>query len=120
LELEAVDVDDSLGKCLRPLLGQIVPDAAVDHSMLVFAGEFLRIRARVRVGCAIGIALERDSGHRDDRSCGEPLFQIVVFCLALGEAEPLPVIVDHDTDVIGIVEGRSAALEGGIIELPSG
>lgn len=45
-------------------------------------------------------------------------FQIVVFCLALSEAEPPPVIVDHDTDVIGIVEGRSAALEGGIIELP--
>ena len=66
--LEVVDVDDSLGKCLRHFLWQIVPDATIDHSMLVFAGEFPRIRARIRVGCAVRIALEGDRRHIDDRA----------------------------------------------------
>ena len=50
--------------------------------------------------------------------CGEPLFQIVIFRLAFGQAEPPAVIVDHDGDVIRVVEGRRAAIERGIVEVP--
>ncbi len=50
--------------------------------------------------------------------CGEPLFQIVVFRLAFGEAEPPAVIVDRDRDVIGVIEGCGAAIESGVVEIP--
>ena len=49
---------------------------------------------------------------------GKPLFQIVIFRLAFGQAEPPAIIVDHDGDVIRVVEGRRAAIERGIVELP--
>ena len=49
---------------------------------------------------------------------GKPLFQIVVFRLAFSQAEPPAVIVDHDGDVIRIVEGRRAAIERGVVEVP--
>ena len=40
------------------------------------------------------------------------------FALAFGQCEPPPIIVDHDGDVIRIVEGRRAAIERRIIEVP--
>ena len=49
---------------------------------------------------------------------GKPLFQIVVFRLALGQAEPPAVIMDHDGDMIRIVERCRGAIEGGIVEIP--
>ena len=52
--------------------------------------------------------------------CGEPLFELVVFRLAFGQAEPPAIIVDHDGDVIRIVEGRGAAIERRVVELPFG
>ena len=38
--------------------------------------------------------------------------------LALSEPEPPAVVVDHDGDVVGVVEGRGAALEGRVVEVP--
>jgi len=46
------------------------------------------------------------------------LFQFVVFRLALGEAEAPTIIMNHDGDVVGIVERRRAAIERGIVEMP--
>lgn len=112
------DVEHGFGKGLRVFLRQIVPYAALDRPVLVFAGEFLRVGAWIRVGRAIGVAFKGDRRHGDDRTFGKPLFQIVVFRLAFSEPEPPAVIVDHDGDVIGIVEGRCAAIERGIIEGP--
>ena len=37
------DIDDSFGKGLRSFLRQVVPDAARDEPVRVFAGEFLRV-----------------------------------------------------------------------------
>ena len=82
------------------------------------AGEFLGVGTGVRVGCAIGITFKGDGGHGDDREFGKPLFQLVVFRLAFGQTEPPAVVMDHDGDVIRVVEGRRAAIERGIVELP--
>ena len=68
--------------------------------------------------CAVGIAFKGNGGHGDNRAFGKPLFQIVIFRLTFGEAEPPAVIMDRDGDVIGIVEGGGAAIERGVIEVP--
>ena len=98
--------------------GRLWPMPPVMSPVLVFARELLGVGAGLRMRRAVGIALERDGRHRDDRAFGEPLFQIVIFRLAFGEAEPPAVIVDHDVDVIRIVEGRRAAIERGVVEVP--
>ena len=60
-----------------------MPDAAIDGSVRIFAGEFLKIGAGLRVWRTIGIAFKGNGGHGNDRTYGEPLFQIVIFWLAL-------------------------------------
>ena len=90
----------------------------VDDPVRIFAREFLGVGTGVRVRRTIGIAFKGDGGHGDDRTFGKPLFQIVIFRLAFSQAEPPAVIMDHDGDMIRIVEGRCAAIERGIIEVP--
>jgi hypothetical protein len=55
-----VDVDNRLGERLGGLLRQIVTDAACDGPVHVPVGKFLGIGTRVRMWCAIGIALKGD------------------------------------------------------------
>ena len=117
-ESKAVYIDYRLGKIFWCFLGQVVPDATFDDPMRIFAREFLGIGTGVRVWRAIGIAFKGNGGHSDDRTFGKPLFQIVILRLAFSQAEPPAVIMDHDADVIRIVEGRCAAIERGIIEVP--
>src|SRR5829696_7798580 len=105
-----VDFDDSFGKGLRGFLRQIVPNAALDDPVRIFAREFLGIGPGVRVGCTIGITFKGNGGHGDDRTFGKPLFQIVIFRFAFSQAEPPAVIMDHDADMIRGVEGRCAAI----------
>ncbi len=93
-------------------------DAAFDESVRVLAPEFLGIGCGVRMRCAVYITFKGDCGHVDDRSVGEPLFQIVIFRLTFSQAEPPAVIMNHDVDMIRVVEGRRAAIECGIIEIP--
>ena len=64
----------------------------------------------------IGIPFQGDGRHGYNRAFGKPPFQSVVFRLAFRQALPPAVIMDHDADVIRIVEGRCAAIERGIIE----
>ena len=68
--------------------------------------------------CTIGITFKRNGRHRDDWACGKPLFHVVVFRLTFCEAESPAIIVDDDGDVVGIVKGRRAAIERGVIERP--
>ena len=97
---------------------QIVPDAARDDAVRIAAREFADIGTGLRVRCAIGIAFQGNRRHGDDRTFGEPLFQLVILWLAFGQPEPPTVIVDHDADMIRVVEGRGAAREGGLVEVP--
>ena len=84
----------------------------------IFAREFLGIGTGVRMRRTIGITFKRNRRHGDDRTCGKPLFQIVILRFAFSQSEPPAIIMDHDADVIRIVEGRCAAIERGIIEFP--
>ncbi len=60
----------------------------------------------------------RDRRHADGRAGGELLLQRVVLGLALGQAQPPAVVVDHDRDVVGVVERRRGAVEGRVVEVP--
>ena len=79
---ETVDVDHRLGKGLRGFLRQIVPDAARDNPVRVFARKLFGIGRGVRVRGTIGITFKGDRGHRDDRKSGKPPFKVVVFRFA--------------------------------------
>jgi hypothetical protein len=113
-----VDIDDRLGKVPRCFLRQIVPDTARDEAVFIAAREFPGIGTGLWMRCPIGIAFQRNRGHADVRSFSEPLFQLIIFRLAFSQPEPPAVIVDHDADMIRVVEGRGAAREGGLVEVP--
>ena len=66
----------------------------------------------------IGIAFERDRRYGNDGSLGKSRLQVVIFRLALGDADPPPVIMDRDSDVVRVVERYLAAIECGVIEVP--
>jgi hypothetical protein len=50
--------------------------------------------------------------------CGQPLFQVVIFPLAVGHAKPPAIVVHDDVNVVGVVEGRCCAVERSIVEIP--
>ncbi len=54
----------------------------------------------------------------DDRGLGQFLLGSVVAPLTIDQAEAPAVVVDGDIDVVGIVEGLSATLKGGVVESP--
>jgi hypothetical protein len=68
---------------------------------------------------SVGIALQRDRRDADRWSGCESLFHCVILLLTLSQAEPPTVVVDHDIDVIWIVECRCAAIERSIVEVPA-
>ena len=70
------------------------------------------------MGRAVGIALEGDGRHGDHRSVGEASLQLKVFALRRRPADPPAIVVDHDRDVIRIIERCCAAVEGRLIEIP--
>ena len=115
---KAADVDHSLGESLRSFLRQIVADAAGDEAVLIFARELIAIRRAGRVDCTVGVAFHGDRGHGDGRKCGQPLFQVVIFPLAVGQAKPPAIVVHHDVNMVGVVEGRCCAVVRGIVEIP--
>jgi hypothetical protein len=86
----------------------------------VLARELPGIGTRVRVWRAIGVTLEGNRRHGDDRARGQSLFQVVVLRLALGQTEALAVVVDHDADMVRVVEGRrteeAAAILAEVVE----
>jgi hypothetical protein len=70
--------------------------------------------------CPIGIPFQSDGRHSNRRRLSEPLFQSVIFRTAFGQAQSPAVVMDHDDDMIRIVEGRCRAVEGCVIEVPLG
>ena len=97
------DFDDRFGKGLRGFLRQIVPDAALDGPVRIFAGEFPGIGIGVRMRCAVGVAFKRNGGHGDARAFGKPPIQVVIFGIAFSQAEPPAIIMNYDGDMIGVV-----------------
>ena len=67
---------------------------------------------------AVGVAFERDRRHGDDGRLGQAALQRVVLRLAVAQADPPAVVVDHDRHVIRVVERGGAALERGVVEVP--
>ena len=118
MPLKTIDVNDSLGKCLRRFLRQVMPDAAVKIPVRILAREFLGVSARIRMWSPIGVPFESDGRHGYKRAFGKSLFQFVIFLLAFRQTKPPAVIVDHDGDVIRIIERRCAEIERGVIEVP--
>ena len=70
------------------------------------------------MGRTVGVALEGDRGHGDDRGFGEPILQLGALGFALGQAQTPAVVVDDDVDVIRVLKRRRAAIKGGIVKAP--
>lgn len=83
-------------------------DTAGDDPVRVSAREFLGVGTAVGMGCAIGITLKGNGRHCDHGSFGQPVFQNVIFRLAMYQAEPPTVIVYDDTDVIRVIQAAGA------------
>src|SRR5437763_21731 len=118
LRSRSVDVDHGLRKGLRGFLRQIVPDAAADGPVRIFARKFPGIGTGVQMRRTVGITFEGDGGHGDDRGLGKPLVEIGILRLAFNQCEAPSIIMDHDADMIRIVERRRTAIERRIIEIP--
>src|SRR5260221_13512181 len=114
----ATHFNDGIGKSLRRFLREVVADAATNEAMLVLAREFPGIETWVQMGRAIGIAFKCDGGHGDDRTCCKTLVQISIFRLAFCQAKAPAIVVDHDINVIRLVECGGTTVERRIIEFP--
>ena len=108
--------NDSVGEVSGSLLRHVVPDAG-KHAVRVRAGEHRTVLGSVG-RCTVEVAGDRDGGHRDDRRLREFRLQFVVLGLTVGEAQPPPIVVDHDADVIGIVERCRRPVVGRVVEYP--
>src|SRR5579871_2634621 len=95
-----------------------MPDAALDDPVRIFAREFPGIRTGIRMRRAVGVAFQGKGGRRDYRGFGKPLLQSVILRLAFRQPKPPTIVMDRDADMIGVVEGRRAASERGIVEVP--
>jgi len=71
------------------------------------------------VWSTVAVTFKDDRGHGNSRTVGESLLESVILRFAVSEAEPPTIVVNHDADMIRIVEGRRAAIERRVIELPS-
>jgi hypothetical protein len=70
------------------------------------------------MGRTVRIAFKGDRRHGNDRAAGELPLQIVILCLALCEADAPTIVVDHNADMISIVEGCGAPIERRVVESP--
>src|SRR5947208_8772509 len=66
----------------------------------------------------IGVTFKSNGRDRDDRTRRKPCFELVVFRLTLGQPEPPAVVVNHQGDVIRVVERLRSPIERRIVELP--
>src|SRR5512133_278461 len=70
------------------------------------------------MGRTVGVALEGDRRHGDDRGFGEPILQLGVLGFAVGQPQTPPVVVDDDVEMIRVLKRRRAAIKGGIVKAP--
>src|SRR3712207_3169334 len=67
----------------------------------------------------VGLALECYCGYGNRRSFGERRFERIVLRFTRFQPQTPSIVVDHDADVIRVVERLRGAVEGGLVELPS-
>lgn len=115
-----VHVNDCLGELTGSFLRQVVSDTTPEKPMFVWARKPLGVRCRLRMRRAVRVALESDGGHVNDGSARQPRFQVVESRLSLGQAEPPAVIVDHDIDMVRVVECGGTSVERRGAEIPFG
>ena len=70
------------------------------------------------MGRAVRIALERDRGNCDHGPVCELFLQFGVFGFPVCNPESPAIVVDHDCDVVRVVEGSCAARERRVVEVP--
>src|SRR5579862_507228 len=70
------------------------------------------------MGRAVGIAFERNGGHGDRGARGQALLQSLVLSLSVGQPQPPAIVVDHDADVIWIVERGRTAIKRRVVKVP--
>ena len=117
----SIDVNYGSGKRFWSLLWKVVTDAAGDDPACIFACELLAIGCRVRrVWRTVGIAFKGDGGHGDGRKLSELLFEFVILRFAFRQSNSPAIVVNHDGDMIRIVEGRCGAIECRIVKVPFG
>src|SRR3984957_18012324 len=112
------DINDCLGEGLRSFLRHIVSDATSDEAVLIFAGEPGAIRRLGWMRRTVGVAFHGNCGHGDRRKCGQALFEVVIFPLTFRQAKPPAIVVHHDVNMVGIVEGRCCAVVRGVVKIP--
>src|ERR1051326_5526857 len=69
---------------------------------------------------SVGITFKGDRWYDNNWTFDESFFEIVIFRLAFSHTDPPAVVVNHDGDVVRVVERRCSAIEGGVIEVPLG
>src|SRR6185369_15458065 len=115
-----VDVYDCLRESLWGFLWKVVADTSGDCAVYVLANKLPGVGFWGWVRGAVGVAFQCDGGYFDLRSGGEALFEFVVSGFDCGESLPPAVIVDHDVNMVGVVERGGASVESGVIKLPLG
>lgn len=93
-----------------------MPDAVQD-AVLVGPGVERAVAGAV-LGRTVEVGADGDGRHGDRRLAGQSRFIGVIVGLTRSQAEPPPVVVHDDVDVIGIVEGRGGQVIGGVVEVP--
>ena len=109
---------DRAGECVWRLLGKVV--TRVEH-LVVHAGPGEVTCRRAAVSgreVAICQAVQGDSRDCDGRLRSELLLDLVVGRVAGCESEAMTVGVQHDVDIVGIVEGHRGTFQRGVIEVP--
>src|SRR5690606_18834801 len=101
------------------LLRQVVSNATDHIPVLIRTGELAHVTLRKRVRCAIRIAFECYRRDADRWQLRKPCFNSRQGWIARYKPESPAVVVDHDGNVIWILEGARTPVEGGIVESPS-
>jgi hypothetical protein len=71
-------------------LRQIVPDAALNDSVLIFARKFVGVGSGFRMRCTVGITFQGYRGNCDDRAFGKPLFQVAILRYSFSDKKHWP------------------------------
>src|ERR1700730_2490292 len=67
---------------------------------------------------AVGVAVQRDGRHRNGRQRRQLALELGILRIAVGKTEAMTIAVDHDVDIVWVVERRRRPLETRIVAMP--